>query len=85
MSVSDGNMKCPIGKLIFAVNLQLELFRATVANADTGRLKSLHTLFDTYFDHIMAKIGPNHMVQHVQNYDVFDKKSSFLKPFLTKL
>ena len=29
-------------KTIFAGNLQLELFRATVANADTGSLKSLH-------------------------------------------
>ena len=64
-------------KMNFAVNLQLELFSATVENADTGRLKSLHTLFDTYFNHMLAKFKPNHMVRNVQNYDVFDKNSSF--------
>ena len=45
VSVSNGNTKCPIGKSIFAVNLTLKLFRATVANSDTGSLKSLHALF----------------------------------------
>ena len=42
-SIDNGNIKCPIGKSIFAVNLPIRLFRATVANADTGSLKSLHT------------------------------------------
>ena len=46
VSISNGNIKCPIGKSIFAVNLTLKLFRATVANADIGSLKSLHTLFE---------------------------------------
>ena len=40
--ISNGNQKCPIVKAIFAVNKPLKLFRATVANADTGSLKSLH-------------------------------------------
>ena len=31
-----GNIKCPIGKSIFLVNLPLKLFCATVANADAG-------------------------------------------------
>ena len=43
VSVSNGNIKCPIGKSIFAVNLPLKLFRATVTNADIRSLKSLHT------------------------------------------
>ena len=38
-SISKGNMKCPIGKSISAVNLQLKLFRATVANADIWKSK----------------------------------------------
>ena len=46
VSISNGNIKYPIGKSIFAVNLPLKLFPATVANADIGSLKSLHTLFD---------------------------------------
>ena len=43
VSISNGNIKCPIGKSIFTVNLPLKLFRGTVANADIGSLKSLHT------------------------------------------
>ena len=70
-------------KVIFAVNLQLELFTATFANADTGRQKFLHTLFDTYFKHMLAKFEPNHMVRNVQNYHDFFKKSRVFKPFLT--
>ena len=44
ISVSNGNMKCPIGKSIFAVNLPLQLFPAPIANANTRSLKSHHTL-----------------------------------------
>ena len=33
-SISDGNIKYPIGKSIYAVNLPLKFFRPTVANAD---------------------------------------------------
>ena len=31
---------------VIAINLPLKLFRSAVANADTGSLNSLHTLFD---------------------------------------
>ena len=41
-------------KINFAANLPLKLFRATVSNPDTGSLKSLHTLFDMYLDHMLA-------------------------------
>ena len=43
VSITNGNIKCLIGKSIFAVNLLLKLFRATVAKTDIGSLKSLHT------------------------------------------
>ena len=43
VSISNGDIKCPIGKSIFAVNLPLKLFHATVANVDIGSLKSLQT------------------------------------------
>ena len=43
VSTSNGNIKCPIGKSIFAGNLTLKLFRATIANADITSLKSLDT------------------------------------------
>ena len=42
----NANIKCPIGKSIFAINLPLKLFRATIANADLGSLKSLHTFLE---------------------------------------
>ena len=42
--ISNGNMKYPIGKSIFAVKKKmLKLFHVTFANADIGSLKSLHT------------------------------------------
>ena len=77
VSVSNSNIKFPIGKPIFVVNLPLKLSRATIANDDTGSLKSLHTLFDTHLDHMLAKFEPNRMVRNVQNFDLFDKKPSF--------
>ena len=43
VSISNGNIKCPIGKSILAVNLSLKLFHATIADADFGSLKCLHT------------------------------------------
>ena len=46
-SISNGNIKCLIGKWIFGTaNFELKLFRVTVANANIGSLKSLPTLFD---------------------------------------
>ena len=84
VSISNGNIKYPIGKLIFAVNLPLKLFPASVAIADIGSLKSLHTLFVKYLDHMLVKFEQNCMVQTTRKFELFDKKPSFLKPFLTK-
>ena len=44
-------------KISFSVNLPLNFFSATIANAYTGSLKSLHTLFDTYLDHMLANLN----------------------------
>ena len=43
VSVSNGNIKGPVGNHFFAENLPLQLLRATGANADTESLKSIHT------------------------------------------
>ena len=67
------------------VNLPLKLFRATVTNTDTGSLKSLHTLFDTYLDFMLTKFEVNRMVQNVQYVELFDKIPSFKKTFLTNV
>ena len=50
---SNGNIT--IGKYFFAVNMPLELFPATVANADIGNVKSLHTFLKNYFYHTLVK------------------------------
>ena len=50
-----------------------KLFRATVVNADTGSLKSLHTLFDTHLDYVLAKFKPNRMVRIIQNFELFSR------------
>ena len=81
VSISHGNIKHPIGKSIFAVNLPFKLFPATVANADIGSLKSLHTLFDKYLDHMLAKFEQNYMVQPTRNFELFDKKRVFKNHF----
>ena len=43
VSISNGNIKCLIGKSIFALNMPLKFFRATIANTDIESLNSLHT------------------------------------------
>ena len=77
VSISNGNIKYLIGKSIFAVNLPLKLFPATIANADIGSLKSLHTLFDKYLDHMLVKFEQNCMVQTTRNFELFDKNRVF--------
>ena len=56
VSIGNGKLKYPIGKSIFTVNLPLKLSPSTVANADIWSLKSLHTLFDKFLDHMLVKI-----------------------------
>ena len=73
-------------KINFCNKFAIKHFRATVSNADTGGLKSLHTIFDTYLDHMLARFEPNRVGQNVQNFQVFDqtKNPSFLLPFLSE-
>ena len=74
VSISNGNIKYPIGTSIIAVKLSLKLFPVAVANADIGSIKSLHTLFDKYLDYMLVKFeqklyGPNYA-----KFWAFDKK-----------
>ena len=43
------------------------------ADVDIGSLKSLHTLFDKYLDHMLVKYEQNCVVQTIQNSELFDK------------
>ena len=67
-------------KVIFCSKFVIKTLPYTVENADTGSLKSLHALFDTYLvhmvtkfdtylDHMQTKFEPNRMVQNVQNFE----------------
>ena len=85
VSVSNGNIKCPIEKSIFTINLPLEHFHATVANADTGSAKSHHTLLNTYLDHVLAKFEPSRMVRIAQNFELFDTEPSLLTTILDRV
>ena len=49
------------------------VFYATIADADIGSLKSLHTLFDKYLDQMLVKFEQNCMVRNIQNFELFDK------------
>ena len=51
VSISNGNIM-PDRKINFAVNSSLKLFRATVAVADIGSLKSLHTFLEKCLYHM---------------------------------
>ena len=56
VSISNDNIKCSIGKSVFAVNFPLKLCHATVAKADIGSLKSLHTFLKRMFVPCASKI-----------------------------
>ena len=57
----------PDRKINFCCTLTFKLFRATVANADTGSLKFFHILFDTYLEDMQVKFEQNRMVQTTRN------------------
>ena len=44
------------------------------ADANIGSLKSRHTLFDKYLDHMVVQFVQNRMVQTIQNFDLFRQK-----------
>ena len=46
----------------------------TITAADIGNLKSLHTIFDKYLNHMLEKFDQNRMVRNIQNFELFGKK-----------
>ena len=66
-------------------------FYITIADADIGSIKYLHTLFFNYLDHILVNLEQNRMVRTLQAIELFDKKwliifakglTQFRMPFL---
>ena len=62
------------GKFTAKIDFPIGVFYITIADADIGSLKSLHTLFDKYLDYMLVKFDQNRMVRTVQNFDLFDEK-----------
>ena len=75
VSISNGNIICPIGKSIFAVNLTLKLFRVTIANADIESRKSFHTFLTKCLYHVLVKFEQIRIVPTTRNFEPFDKKN----------
>ena len=76
VSISNGNIKCLIGKSIFAVNLTLKRFRATVANADIKSVRlSIHSFKNACT--MLVQFEQNRMVQTTRNFKLFDTKPVF--------
>ena len=48
-SIGNGNIKYPIEKTVFEVNLPLKRFPNTVSNAEIDSLKSLHPFLKKMF------------------------------------
>ena len=54
---------------------RLPLLTLTVTDADIGSLKTLHTLFDKYLDHMLVNFERNRMIQNVQHFKLFPKQN----------
>ena len=76
--------KIPGRKINFWSKFAVKNFHATVANTDIRSLKSLHTFLKECLYHMLVKFEQNRMVQTTRNFELFDKKTGFLKPFFTK-
>ena len=50
-----------------------QAFYVIITDADIGSLKSLHTLFDKYLEHMPVKFEQNCMVRNIQNFELFGK------------
>ena len=44
-----------------------------LADADIGSLKTFHTLFDKYLDHMLVKFEQNRMVQTTRSFKLLTK------------
>ena len=56
-------------------------FYVTIADADIGSQKSLHTLFDKYLVHMLVQFEQNRMVRIIQNFDLFFFLQKMVNPF----
>ena len=84
VSIVNGYIKYLIGKSIFAVNLLLKLFPATVVNADIESPKSLHTFLYKIFVPHASEIGTKSYGPNNTKFWVFCQKPGFFKTIFDK-
>ena len=73
VSISNGSRET-FERQIYCENLFSDrVFYVTIADADIWSLKSLHTLFDKYLDHMLVKFEQNRMVWTVQKLSFLTK------------
>ena len=49
-------------------------FYVTIPDVDIKSLKSLHTLFDKYLDHLLVKLEQNRVLRNMQNLELLNRK-----------
>ena len=74
---------CPLRRIYCKNWFSDRVFYVNIIDADSGSLKSLHTLFDKYLDHMLVKFEQNRMVWTVQNFELFDKNGQPFDKVLT--
>ena len=62
------------GKFTAKIDFLIGHFMLPLLMLTFGSLKSLHTLFDKYLDHMLVKFEQNRMVRTIQNVVLLDKK-----------
>ena len=72
-SISNGDMEGFQRQIYYKNWCSDRVFYVTVTDADIGSLKSLHTLFDMYLDHMLVKFEQSRIVQTTQILELFDK------------
>ena len=67
----------------FATVAWKSFFNVTITVADVGSLKSVHTLFDKYLDHMLVKFDQDRVVRNKQNFELWGKKWFIFEKVLT--
>ena len=68
------DFRLPMPALATITEKNFPIAYSTIADADIRSLKSLHTLFDKYLDHMLVEFELNRMVQTIQNFEPFSTK-----------
>ena len=56
------------------MDFPIAFFYIIIADASIRSLKSLHTSFEKYLDHMLVILNKNRMVRTMQNLELFDQK-----------